>query len=258
MQTSDSAIRSLLLRIGLDSKEVEVYLALLALGSARATDIAKAAKQSRSHTYLMLRSLESRGLASEVVKGKVLSFVAAPPERLLSYLDDREKELGTLKSLAEGAIPQLKALTRPLVDAPHVTMLKGAEGMKQIYREVLQNTFIGLFNAEAMYQAFDRSVVQMILGKNAKMRGRDLLVDNAGAKRFIEENEQDDEYEIRLLPKGISFGTDTMVYDDVVIMFAYDVDNTIIRIQNKNIADSFRSWFQVLWTASKKTKANHE
>lgn len=249
----DSALRSLLLRIGLDDKEAEVYLALLTLGAARATDIAKLSKQSRSHTYLMLRSLKARGLVSEVERGKVLSFVAAPPEQLLQYLEDRQAELATLSTLAKGALPQLKSLTRPKIDVPRVTLLHGLDGMKQIYREIFPNEFVAMFNPEAMYAAFGKSVTKIAMPKGqSSLRGRDLLVDNAGARNFIKENPQNDGYEARLLPKGVNFGTDTMVFNDVSVIFAYDIDFTIIRIQNQNIADSFRAWFEVLWKASQK------
>lgn len=251
---SDLALRPLLQRIGLDQREVEVYLAMLSLKSARATDIAKLAKQSRSHTYLMLRSLEQRGLVSEVERGKVLQFMAEPPERLIAYLKDREKELHELGQLAEGALPQLRSLTNPLIQAPRVTLLHGLEGMKQVYREIFPNSFCALFNTEAMYQAFGSGAPQMILKENQGLLGRDLLVDNRSAQRFIAENKQSEEYEIRLLPKDVIFGTDTMVYGDTMIILAYDADHTIIRIQNKNIADSFRAWFEVLWESAKKTK----
>ncbi len=76
------AIRPLLRRLGLDEKEIEIYLALLPLKMARASTIAKAARQSRSHTYLILRELKDRGLVSEIERGKIIHFVVESPQRL--------------------------------------------------------------------------------------------------------------------------------------------------------------------------------
>ena len=250
-QPQNSSLRALLKRIGLEEKEIEIYLAALTLKSARATDIAKLAKQSRSHAYLMLRSLEKRGLVSEVDRGKVLHFVAEPPESLLKYLENQEEEIRSIRMIAEGALPQLKSLTQPLVDRPHVTLLHGLEGMKQVYRAVLKNEFVSLFNPEVMYETFGGNIVTKLFGPTMRLRGRDLLVNNAGAKRYIADVIQDEEYQIRLLPKNVTFGTDTIVYEDTVAMFSYDSEKTIVRIENQNIANAFRSWFEIMWISGK-------
>ncbi|MFH0770307.1 MAG: helix-turn-helix domain-containing protein [Candidatus Peregrinibacteria bacterium] len=249
----DSSLRALLKRIGLEEKEIEIYLAALTLKFARASDIARLAKQSRSHAYLMLRSLENRGLISELDRGKVLHFVAEPPESLLSYLEDREQEFRSIRAIAEGALPQLKALTQPLVDQPRVTLLSGMDGMKKVYRHILREKFVGAFNAEAMYKAFGENIVTKLFGKKARLRGRDLLVNNAGAKRYLKEVIQDEEYETRLLPKGMAFETDIMIFADTVCLFSYDSERTIVRIENQNIANAFRAWFEVLWGNSNAT-----
>lgn len=248
------SIRPLLKRIGLDEREIEVYLALLPMKIGRASAIAKAAKQSRSHTYLVLQSLEARGLVSQVERGSVLHFVAEPPQRLVTYVRGREEELKQTAQLAEGALPYLKSLTSPLVGAPKVTMLQGIDGMKQVYRDALLSDFCALFNPEAMYRSFGRNVVTMVPGKDACLRGRDLIVDNEESKRYLRETPQHEHYEIRLLPKGTVFQTDTIVAADTLWLFAYDDEKTIIKIENQNLADSFRAWFEMLWKTGGKTK----
>ncbi len=249
--TENRSIRALLRRIGLDEREVDVYLALLPLKIARAAAVAKAAKQSRSHTYLVLRSLEEKGLVSELERGNILHFVVESPQSLLSYVRDREEELQALQPLVEAAIPQLKGMTSPFVGQPRVTMLHGVDGMKQVYRDVLPNDFCALFNAESMYTNFGRNVVKILFGKDAGLRGRDLLVNNAASKQWLREVKPNDNYQVRLLPKGMTFATDTNVSGDIMAIFAYDDEQTIIRIENQNIADAFRTWFEALWAMSK-------
>lgn len=247
----DSAIRPLLKRLGLDARETEIYLTLLSLKVARASAVAGAAKQSRSHTYLVLRSLEEKGLVSEIERGKVLHFVAEPPRRLLQYIENREEELRSLRPLVQGALPLLQSMERPLAGQPRVTLLHGLDGMKQVYRDTLPNEFCALFNPQMMYDAFGKNIVTMVLGKGERLRGRDLLVDGKAARRYAGEVEQHERYAIRLLPKTISFATDTIVHGDSVALFAYDDEKTIIRIENQNTADAFRSWFEALWKISR-------
>ncbi len=246
-----ASIRPLLGRIGLDAKESEIYIALLSLKVARASAVAKVARQSRSHTYLILRALVEKGLVSEIERGKVIHFVAEPPQRLLGYLDDRRQQLEELRPIVENAIPLFSSITSQFVGQPRVTFLRGIDGMKQVYRDLLKRDFCALFNPEAMYDAFGGNVVTQVYGKHAELHGRDLLVDNAAARRYMSELKQDSTYQIRLLPKSVSFGTDTIITEDTVALFAYDLDRTIVRIENANIAASFRAWFEVLWGQSR-------
>jgi sugar-specific transcriptional regulator TrmB len=245
------SLRPLLKRLGLNERETEVYLALLPMKIGRATDIAKAAKQSRSHAYLVLRSLQEKGLVSEIERGKVLHFVAESPQKLLAFLQDREEEIKSLKPLVEGALPYLKSLTSTLIDRPRVTMLSGMDGMKQVYRETLPNEFCALFNPEAMYRAFGRNIVTMLFGEGAALHGRDLLPDNEFSHRYMREVQQTDTYQIRLMPASVTFDTDTIVCGDIIALFSYDDEKTIVRIENRNLANSMRAWFEVLWAQGK-------
>lgn len=245
-----TAIRPLLSRLGLEQKEIEAYLSLLPLGAARAVDVSRAAKQSRSHTYLVLRSLKEKGLVAEVERGKIIHFVAEPPQRLLTLIEDRERELRSLSPLVEGVLPLLAGLTKPLTGAPRVTTLTGKRGMRQLYLDALRAEISGIFNPQTMYDAFGDNIVTSLFGKGARLRGRDLLVRGPASDRYVAEVEQHDDYVIRFLPKNVTFDTDTMVFGDTVALFVYDDQHTIIRIQSANIADAFRAWFEVLWGAS--------
>lgn len=251
---STGAIRPLLMRIGLDEKEVEVYLTLLSMKIARASAVAVAAKQSRSNTYLILRSLEKKGLVAEVERGKIIHFVAEAPQRLLHYIQEREKELKSLQPLIEGLLPALSSLTKPLAGAPRVTMLQGREGMRQLYRDALSEEICGIFNPTTMYHAFGENIVTLLFGKHAALRGRDLLVSGQGANRYLSEVKQGDDYMVKILPEGTAFETDTIIFGDTVALFAYDDLQTIVRIQSGNVANAFRAWFEILWTASSSTK----
>lgn len=252
-----AAIRPLLRRIGLDEREVEVYLALLPLKVARASAIAKAARQSRSHTYLVLRSLQDKGLVAEVERGRILEFIAEPPQRLLSYLKDREQESHDLQELVGGALSVLSSMTSPLLGSPRVTVLKGLDGMKHVYRDIFTQEFIGLYNPQVSYDAFGTNIVTKLFGKEVQLRGRDLLVQGKSAYRYLREVQQHEGYRIRLLPKRVTFQTDTIVFGEVVALFAFDDEKTIVRIENRNLADAFRAWFEVLWQVSKDSEMLH-
>lgn len=252
-RTGTTSVVHLLKRLGLEDREVQVYLALLPMKIGRVSAIAKVAKQPRTLTYVVLQNLEEKGLVSRIQKANVLHFVAEQPERLVSYAHQRKREYDEVEQLLSGALPFFHSMTSPLVGEPRVSLLKGLDGMKQVYREILIQDFVGLYNPEASYETFDENVVTMLFGPNATLRGRDLLVDNNGAKEYMKVVPQHKDYEIRLLPKGITFNTDTIVFGDTVAIFAFDEEKTIVKIENQHMADSFRAWFEVMWGESKKT-----
>jgi sugar-specific transcriptional regulator TrmB len=245
------SIRPLLRRIGLDEKETEIYLALLPLKMARATAIAKAAKQSRSHTYLILRLLEEKGLVSEVERGKIIHFVAEDPRRLLSYVQDKEREYKELQPLVASIVPMLANLTGSLPGKPRITMLQGEEGIRQLYRDILVEEIAAIFNPQAMYDTFGRNIVTDMFGKDVRLKGRDLFVDNEAGRRFVREVKQNEDYQVRLLPQEVRSYSEMIIFGDNVALFAYDDDRTIVRIENANIAAAFKNWYEVLWKISK-------
>lgn len=249
------SLRPLLLKVGLTEREVSVYISLLAMKTGRVSAIARASKQSRSHAYLVLQSLEEKGLVSHIERGKILHFVAENPERLLRYVKDREESWKQTERLVEGALPYLKSLTSPMADRPRVTTLHGFDGMKQVYRDVLlQPGFCAFFNAKMMFKTFGSNIVPMLFGKEQRLRGRELFVDNAGARRYLKEIPQDDEYEVRLLPKKMKFISEMVIFADSISLFAYDSELTIIKIENQNFADTFRTFFETLWAVAKTTR----
>lgn len=252
--SSHGSLRPLLQKAGLTDKEAEIYLALLALHSGRVSSIAKTSGQSRSHTYLVLQSLEEKGLVSHVESGKVIQYVAEPPHRLVNYARDREREWGETEKLLQGALPLLETLTSSMVGQPRVTTLHGLDGMRQIYRDVLlQKNFCSFFNPEMMFNTFGTNVVTQLFGEQI-LRGRELFVDNAGARRYLKEIPQRDDYEIRLLPKNMNFCTEMLIYGDTIAINAYDEQLTIVRIENQNIADLFTAVFEGLWKQATVTR----
>jgi hypothetical protein len=105
-----------------------------------------------------------------------------------------------------------------------------------------------------MFDAFGSNVVPMLFGDDSRLRGRELFVDNAGARRYLKEIPQDDDYEVRLLPKHMQFLSEMVIFGDTVALFAYDAEKTIVKIENQNFADTFRAFFEGLWQIATVTR----
>jgi sugar-specific transcriptional regulator TrmB len=67
-------------KLGLTEKQATVYMAMLELGEAGMTKIAKKANLKRPTVYLIIDELNLLGLAGEILKGKKKFYSAAPKE----------------------------------------------------------------------------------------------------------------------------------------------------------------------------------
>ena len=99
---------SLLEDIGLTKSEINVYLALLELGSSSTGKIVDKSGASSSKIYEILDRLMQKGLVSYVVKSGVKYFEAADPNRILDYVNEKESRLIKQKEKIKSLIPELE------------------------------------------------------------------------------------------------------------------------------------------------------
>ena len=94
--------------LGLTDGEIKVYLALLKLGPATNSPIARNTGLQSSTVYYCLNSLIEKGFVSYIKKGDRKHFSPLNPEDILDVLSRKESELQQQKQRIKKAIPQLK------------------------------------------------------------------------------------------------------------------------------------------------------
>ena len=124
-----------LMEIGLSEKEARVYLALLQVDSSPIQDIAERTGINRTTVYPVLDSLEKKGLVSETHEGKKVSYVAAPPERLETYVERQRVLFEEKAKRLEDIIPQIKSIQREQGERPVVKYFEGRDGAISAYEE---------------------------------------------------------------------------------------------------------------------------
>jgi len=80
-------------KLGLNEKEVRIYLAGLDLGPNSVQNIAKKADLTRPTAYEIIKKLEGKGLFIESKEGKKRYFSAQAPESILGILRTRKREI---------------------------------------------------------------------------------------------------------------------------------------------------------------------
>ncbi len=131
------ALERELMKLGLSEKEARVYLSALELGPHPVQDIARKASVNRATTYVMIEGLMQRGLMTSFERGKKRLFSVEPPDRLLSIVRVKERELQEQEREFSQVLPELRAILATSGERPRVRFFEGAEGLRAIREEIL-------------------------------------------------------------------------------------------------------------------------
>ncbi len=130
-----------LLQFGLDEKEISVYLSLISLGPATASAISKKSGVNRGTTYDILERLQKEGLVSYYKEyghdSKIQQFVAEPPQKLVNAVENKKKNLDTLKLHISKSLPELESLYEKSGARPVAKYYEGSAGLRIILQDVL-------------------------------------------------------------------------------------------------------------------------
>src|SRR3989344_5255293 len=133
-----------LLQFGLDEKEISVYLALISLGPSTASLIAKQSGVNRGTTYDILERLQEEGLVSFYKEygpdSKIQQFVAEPPQKLVNAVENKKRNLETLKLHISKSLPELESLYEKSGARPVAKYYEGSAGLRIILQDVLGST----------------------------------------------------------------------------------------------------------------------
>ena len=240
----------LLQEIGLAPSEIAIYTALLKTGSTKVGILIKEVSLHRSRVYEAINRLIEKGLVSYVIKNNIKFFQASDPDRLLSYIEEQKDKLNDKEEIIKNILPELKkqASLMPQAEA-HV--LYGKEGFKTMRKDVLKQKqtiyLIGAVGKEDELEYFFPNFDKLRIKSKIKMK---VLYDWEVKGKSITKLEL---METKFLPKEYSSPAVINIYGDRVVNVLWKGEVPIcFMIINKDIADSYRKWFELMWKFAKR------
>lgn len=134
-----STFEAELLKLGLNEKEVTIYLTLLSHGPSSVRKLAGISGVNRGTTYDALRSLKERGLICFYNEDSKQCFVAEDPSRLHELMVQREAEMTRAKQAIDELIPELRSLHDRGANRPVARYYEGPQGVRTILLDVLDS-----------------------------------------------------------------------------------------------------------------------
>lgn len=245
---------NLIIEAGLTQGEAKVYLSLLNLGTSTSGPIVKDSRVANSIIYRILESLIQKGLVSFIIKEKTKYFTAAPPERILDYIDERKEKLDENMEKIKKILPDLKSkLTQ---EETKVTVYEGFKGyitaFELLYLKLKKGDEYHAYGAypeqEEKYHAYWKRdhIRRGKAGVSCK-----LLFNQGTSPEIIKNRNSYKLIDARVMPSGIITPTWFMTYKDTTAIMLQKKKPIAVIIENQEIADSFEAYFQDLWKRTK-------
>lgn len=246
----------ILSKLGLNEKEIIIYLDLLQNGPRPVAVIAKRARVTRTNGYDLVKNLEAKGLcySSGTTYGKKIH--AHDPNVLKEIIQEKKQSLDYLsKELNDTLHVFKKSKTTPYVHH-EVTYLEGVENIKKIF------TLMAAPHVSQVYGVGSELELEEYVGRETLERFHEQRKRNhihfsvlrAGPQRLDGAAFHDDvSYlrEVRIRPKGkVRLKSQLYLFDNTIVFLnLFDKPFATI-IHNEPMFIMFHSWYEFIWNAS--------
>ena len=235
--------------LGLNNSEVKVYLTLLELNQALASEIAKKSGIPRASIYDVLRRLEDGGLVSHVIKDNKKYFSSTNPKTILESLDYKKKRITEI-------LPDLERLQEKKVSStPKTEVYTGVKGLQTILNLILQEK-----EFYAMGVSKNSSLVLPYFiekwekeRRRRKISAKIIYNDTKEIRASVEKSHYPKkQWMYKFLPTDHITPIVTAVFGDKVMLGSWKKENpSVILIQDKDIAETYKQYILSLWKIAK-------
>lgn len=239
--------------IGLSEKESAIYITLLSFEKASVADISEKAKVKRPTTYVILTSLQKKGLVSEIEVGKKTFYMAEPPEKLDLFITRRINSLEDSKKSLDMIIPELKGIRRESGEKPMVKYFDSKEGV------IISNDdiFNKKIDEEPAYIIYSRDLVNnMLTEKEIKgmrekrialgIRSKAIYTSKEGVRPSDATGDR-----IKIDENKYPISSDITIYGDQVKITIFGKKLSAISIQSTEFAETLKSIINYIFDIGK-------
>jgi len=243
-------IKEELLAIGLDKKDTDVYLAILALGKGTVSDISRKSGIKRTSVYQHLNVFLEKNLASKTIIKKRVYYRAENPKKLVSLLEREKQNIENKKERIEKIIPELNILYASSFNKPNIVYYEGKEGIRNAYEQMTdtwQNVY-SIFSPQSFFSLFtfkENHDILMSLEKR-EVKLYNLVEKSDKARERLKIKEYNHFVKSKLLPDNLKFSTDALVTENRIALISFSSLTAII-IEDKAIADMQRNFIKFIW-----------
>lgn len=241
-----------LIELGFSTKQATVYVALIDLRQTTIGPLEKKLGIHKQIIYKVLNELISMNLVNVVIKNGRRHFSAGDFEALI------EKNMHQ-KKLIESLLPDMYARLGKEKNVGDIKIYEGEEAIRAFLYKMLKKTpakhcisvlgaggqaFLDLTQKGYFFERYEN------LRIDKKIEHKLLMYEN---QRDVSSEYIDRRYvESRFLPEVFHQPIATQIWFDRIALLMFGEKPQIIEIESKQITDSFRNYFEMLWEMGEK------
>lgn len=223
---------------GLTDNESKVYLALIDLGPSLAGQISRKTGLHRRTVYDTTEMLIKKGLVGYILRNNRRLFQASNPDRILEIIQEKQNLLSPIVEGLQEKYSQTKV-------KEETNFYKGKEGLKTVFEDQLESKEILILGASPKayevlrfyFKWYDKK------RKQRKIKAR-IIASDKRIKRIVLAK-------IKYLPQKYSNPVSVNIYGDKVAIILWASEPLAIVIKNKEIAEGYRNYFELMWRIAK-------
>lgn len=232
-------LRTTLEQLGLTKVETQVYLALLDTGPALAGTISRRSGVHRRNVYDAAERLIRKGLIGYIKQNNRRYYAASNPEQLLQLLTEQTNNIKTI-------LPELQTKYNQHHKKEETLFYKGKEALKTIFEDQLNHgKEILVLGASTHAKEHLKYYLHWYTKRRTQQRKKLRLIYHTK----IEEKIPHAEIKYLKLPES---NIATNIYGEKVAIINWQEKPFVILIHNKDIAQTYRNYFEQLWKLAKK------
>lgn len=235
-----------LTELGFSKNESKVYCALLKIGLSTASEISSATSIHRTNIYDCLERLLDKGLVSYIHKEGKKQYQAANPDKIRDLLREKEQKFSEV-------LPQMIRLKKSAVNQELVEIYRGMKAVKMNLQSFLKEKgpilvygipkiALGLME-DFILIYHKKRILKKVVMKH--------IYDEDATKRIEQLNKMPYTY-AKYLPRMKDSPVSTNICGNEILFILWSENPYIIKIKNKEIASSYKNYFDLLWRISKK------
>jgi len=234
-----------LLDMGFRRNEAKVYINLLKNGLSTVSEISSSTSIHRTNIYDCLERLIERGLVNYIYKDGKKIYQTSNPNKFKDLLKEKEEKFSKI-------LPKMLELRSSNLDKELAQIHRGVKAVKMILNNFLKKKqtilvygipkkalslmedFIGLYHKRRIKRKIN---MKHIYDEDATKRIRQLNKMPYTSAKYIQ----------KLKDSPVS----TNICGDEIVFILWSQTPYIIQIKNKEIANSYRNYFNLLWRIAK-------
>lgn len=239
-------MEKILKEFNLTNSEIKIYLTLLKSGSTLAGGITTKTGLHRRNVYDSIERLIKKGLVGYIIKDNKKYFKATDPEHFLHLLEEEQEALKQKEEDLREILPKLLVLKKLTKNNQRVTIFEGKKGLITILEDVIKMGGQNLVLSTTKIHLI-KDYLKWFHKKRVKAKVVDKLILNKKDINRAKQLAKLPYTQVRIMSKEFDSPLALNIYADKVGILILSENPIAILIEDKEVYESFKKYFKLLW-----------